>query len=226
MFISTMSALISLIILFSLASLAAAVEHCRCESKGEDLYSRRRLTRVLQSDHGFHSVKIDRNGYYVVDKHRVLPPLECEQHRRSHAVNKGGVVEQLRGVFSYWASRLGVRGTSNDDLSRTFPCDSLTVNSPPHGSGLPETEEAFLLAELRKSKFVVNGESNLVREPPIEFNMLTRSDGTRYLAESELDCEKLPLSVQLNQKALSYHCRCPENVNPNMLPDECYDKHH
>lgn len=222
-----MTKFISSFVFFTLIAehVGAVVEHCRCEVNGEDLYSRRHPTHVLESELGFHSVKIDRNGYYIADGYRILPRFECDHHRRLHHMHQEEESVEARGFFSYWVSQWSVRGANNKDFPLVFSCDLFTVSTPPHGSGMPPTEEAFLLAELRKSKYVLDGDGSIfTSKTPFEFTMNTRPDGTHYLIESELDCEKLPLSVRLNRNALPYHCRCPENVNPTGLSDECHDK--
>ena len=213
---------IQLLIVATLSSAAAATQMCRCESNGEDFYSRRRLTHEIHADNAhFESVKIDRTGYYIVDGVRVVAPTECDYHRTLHAQIEEDEKED-RSMFSYFFSHSTgtVRGV---EAQKEFVCDTHTIKTPPQHTGMPESVEKFLIQELQKPKYVMDDHNNMVKVDPVVPSLHKRQDGTPYLVESELECESLPLAVRLNYKAMPFHCRCPENVEPAQLPAECQD---
>jgi hypothetical protein len=211
----------------------AGVKHCRCESDDENLYSRRQL--ALEIHGNFHSVKIDGQGYYIVDGVRILPPTECEQHEgklekndgHSNIFNFGSSFFGSRRLDNIFSRGGSIRGAeTNAESSVFFSCDAGVVESPPSGTGMPEDVEKFLLLELAKPKFVMDKTGNLMKDTPEEPFLHETNDGTPYLVESEIECSKLPMSVRLNPRAIPFHCRCPKNVKPTYLHTECHGSTH
>ena len=220
-----------LLIVALLSTASVATQECRCESSNEDFYSHRRLTHEIHADNAhFESVKIDSAGYYIVDRIRVVPPIECDYHKSLQdkmAKEKDEKNVHYHNIFSFETvnnvfsrAKGTVRGATQKE--EIFDCDEHTVSTPPKHTGMPKDIEKFILHELEKPRYEMNEKNQLVKVTPVVKNLHTREDGTPYLVESELDCGSLPLPVRLNYRALPFHCRCPSNVNPDELPVECH----
>ena len=220
------------ILLATVFSATNAVDRCRCETEHENYYERRRQTQELQQELSSISVHIDNRGYYLVDGVRVLPPAECP-----HPKSRGGeTMFSISTLFSH--RRRGLSGTPFDNLfvpsggglrgqqassPATFACDSQVVATPPALTGVPVSIEEYILQEYSKPRFIMDlASGELKRETRTVPFQHTRSDGSKFLVESELDCSTLPLSVRMNRQALPFHCKCPSHVPISLLPSECF----
>ena len=78
--------------------------------------------------------------------------------------------------------------------------------------------EELILKEYAKPRFAMDDSGQLKKQIRNAPQLHTRSDGSTFLAESELDCETLPLSIRMNRRALPFHCRCPDHIE--ILPPD------